>query len=98
MRGGEGGRLERLTVLGGELDGVLGLLEAGARHHEFLAAGVLCALQHPLEVVWVASLAVVYASEHGITQVDADLALLLAILSGHVLGAREPTSMYLSFF
>jgi len=85
-------------MLGGELDGVLGLFEVGARHHEFLAAGVLRALQYPLEVVWVSSPAVIYASEHGIAQVDANLVLLLAIPNGHVLEVREPTSMYFSFF
>jgi len=66
-----------LTVLCGQLDGVLRLLEVGARHHEFLAAGVLCALQHLLEVIWMASFAVIYASEDRVAQVYADLVRLL---------------------
>ena len=67
---GEGGRL---TVLGGDVEGVARALQVRTRDDQLLAPDLGGARDDSAQVVRVSPLAVVHAPEDGVGEVDADL-------------------------
>ena len=69
-----------LTVRLGYLDCFPRLFQVRPSDHEFHTSYVNRSLQHALKVILVCFLAVVYASEDWVTQIDANLVLLSCLL------------------
>ena len=64
---------QRRTICFGQLDRLLRLREIRPRDHEFPTPGLEGSSYDVVEVILVGFLAVVYTSEDGVAQVDADL-------------------------
>lgn len=66
-------QIGRLTELLSQGERNLGFFDCRACYHEFRAADLLGAVDDALEIVWMALLPTVLATEYGICEVDAYL-------------------------